>query len=75
MKTHSDGGSRFFCQCVGRMLVHADNLGGMYNYKCGFRNLLIASEIIITAIVFTGFYLIFRSYKKKESEYLKNNKK
>ncbi len=39
-----------------------------------FRNLLIGSEILVTAIVMLGFFLIFRSFVKKQKKFESDEK-
>ncbi len=40
-----------------------------------FKTTLIISEILITAIVLVGFYLIFNKFNKKNREFLEQKKK
>jgi len=40
-----------------------------------FKNTLIISEILITAIVLYGFYLIFNKFNQKNKEFLEQKKK
>lgn len=40
-----------------------------------FRNTLIVSEIVVTAIVFIGFYFIFNHFTKKNKAFKDNNSK
>lgn len=43
--------------------------------KESFKANLIASEIIITAIVLIGFYLIFNKFNKKQRAFKEGNNK
>jgi hypothetical protein len=40
-----------------------------------FKTTLIISEILITAIVLYGFYVIFNRFNKKNKEFIEQNKK
>lgn len=40
-----------------------------------FKTTLIISEIVITALVFYGFYVIFNGFNKKNKAFKKQNEK
>ena len=39
-----------------------------------FRNTLIVSEIVVTLVVFVGFYFIFTRFSKKNKSFKQKNK-